>query len=230
MRPPPCLRRNDHSYMLNEVYDFESRRHREGKPVESFVRQKIEACRALQNLGENISEQYLIGKIVDLLSPSWMHVKRTIFQRHVIENATHLMNALMEEEHNVHYLWMEFERGPMMPNSTMRAHILNKENQFRSLRKKGFKPNIENLVQAIVNTLPPTWPKARILQNLKQNRMDMRALGAMLEEIETDIICLQALDKVEQQLRQQEDQQEKKRQKVIIHIPFRKTVRTYPFS
>ncbi|KAG5562077.1 hypothetical protein RHGRI_004951 [Rhododendron griersonianum] len=118
----------------------------------------------------------------------------------------------------------------MMPNSTMRAHILNKENQFRSLRKKGFKPNIENLVQAIVNTLPPTWPKARILQNLKQNRMDMRALGAMLEEIETDIICLQALDKVEQQLRQQEDQQEKKRQKVIIHIPFRKTVRTYPFS
>ncbi|KAI8568489.1 hypothetical protein RHMOL_Rhmol02G0204100 [Rhododendron molle] len=206
--------------MLDDVYDFETRRHREGNPVENFVRQKIEACRALQNCGENISEQYLIGKIVDLLSPSWMYAKRTIFQRHVIQNATHLMNALMEEEHNVHYLWMEFERGPMMLNSTVRAHILNKENQFHSLRKKGFKPNIENLVQAIVNTLPPTWPKARIFQNFKQNLMDMRALGAMLEEIKTDIICLQALDKVEQQ--------EKERRKVIIQIPFKK--KCSPFS
>ncbi|KAG5553888.1 hypothetical protein RHGRI_011679 [Rhododendron griersonianum] len=145
-----------------------------------------------------------------------MHVKRTIFQRYVIENDTHLMNALMEEEHNVHYLWMEFERGPIMQNSTVRAHILNKENRFHSLRKKGFKPNIENLVQAIVKTLPPTWPKARIFQNLKQNLMDMRALGAMLEEIEIDIICLQALDKVEQQLREQEEQQEKQQQKVMV--------------
>ncbi|KAG5552782.1 hypothetical protein RHGRI_010771 [Rhododendron griersonianum] len=215
MRPPPCLRRNDHLDMLNAVYDFESKRQREGLPVENFVRQKIGACRALQNVGENISEQYLIGKIVDFLSPSWMHVKRTIFQRHVIENATHLMNALMEGEHNVHYLWMEFEEGPMMPNSTVRAHILNKENQFHSLRKKGCKANIENLVQAIVNNLPPTWPKATIFKNLKLNFMDMRVLGAMLEEIETDIICSEALDEVEQQFTEQEEKQGKKpRQKV----------------
>ncbi|KAI8568300.1 hypothetical protein RHMOL_Rhmol02G0187500 [Rhododendron molle] len=58
--------------------------------------------------------------------------------------------------------------------------------------------------------------------------MDMRALGTMLEEIETDIICLQALDKVEQQLREQEEQQEKKRQKVIIQIPFRKNCSYIP--
>ncbi|KAG5544238.1 hypothetical protein RHGRI_016857 [Rhododendron griersonianum] len=215
MRPPPCLRGSDHLDMLNAVYDFETKRQREGFPVENFVRRKIEACRALQNFGENISEQYLIGKIVDLLSPSWMHVKRTIFQRHVIENATHLMNALMEDEHNVHYLWMEFEQGPMMPNSTVRAHILNKENQFHSLRKKDCKANIENLVQAIVNNLPPTWPKATIFKKLKLNFMDMRALGAMLEEIETDIICSEALDEVEQQFTEQEEKQGKKpRQKV----------------
>ncbi|XP_058196580.1 uncharacterized protein LOC131312674 [Rhododendron vialii] len=144
-----------------------------------------------------------------------MHVKRTIFQRHVIENATHLMNALMEDEHNVHYLWMEFEQGPMMPNSTVRAHILNKENQFHSLRKKGCKPNIENLVQAIVNNLLPTWPKAPIFKNLKLNFMDMRALGAMLEEIETDIICLEALDEVEQQFTEQEEKQGKKPQQKV---------------
>lgn len=35
----------------------------------------------------------------------------------------------------------------------------------------------------------------------------------MLEEIETDIICLQTLDKIEQQLREQEEKQEKKNDK-----------------
>ncbi|KAI8530683.1 hypothetical protein RHMOL_Rhmol11G0078700 [Rhododendron molle] len=49
--------------------------------------------------------------------------------------------------------------------------------------------------------------------------MDMRALGAMLEEIETDIICSEALDEVEQQFTEQEEKHGKKsRQKVIIYI------------
>ncbi|KAG5553208.1 hypothetical protein RHGRI_011164 [Rhododendron griersonianum] len=69
--------------------------------------------------------------------------------------------------------------------------------------------------QAIVNNLPPTWPKATIFKNLKLNFMDMRALGAMFEEIETDIICSEALDEVEQQFTEQEEKQGKKpRQKV----------------
>ncbi|KAI8568193.1 hypothetical protein RHMOL_Rhmol02G0178500 [Rhododendron molle] len=68
---------------------------------------------------------------------------------------------------------------------------------------------------AIINNLPPTWPKATIFKNLKLNFMDMRALGAMLMEIETDVICSEALDKVEQQFTKQEEKQGKKpRQKV----------------
>ncbi|KAG5562293.1 hypothetical protein RHGRI_005128 [Rhododendron griersonianum] len=68
---------------------------------------------------------------------------------------------------------------------------------------------------AIVNNLPPTWPRATIFKNLKLNFMDMRALGAMLEEIEIDIICSEALDEVEQQFTEQEEKQGKKpRQKV----------------
>ncbi|KAH7856510.1 hypothetical protein Vadar_002286 [Vaccinium darrowii] len=209
MRHPPLLRRSEYLNMLNDIRDFETKRHREGFPVENFVQQKIEACRALQKLGENYTEQYLMTKIVELLSPSWNHVKYTIFENRVINNAIDLMNTLMYEERNVHPLWIEFEQGQMIPNSTVREHILDKEKQFHNLKKKGFKPHIVILVKAIVKNLPPTWPKSKVFVSLKEKFPDLRELGAMLEEIENDMICLQALDEAEKQLNHQEEKHDK---------------------
>ncbi|KAH7841841.1 hypothetical protein Vadar_000987 [Vaccinium darrowii] len=215
MRRPPLFRHSDYLNMLNGKHDFENKRHREGSLVEKIVQQKIEAYRALQKLGENYTEQYLMRKLVELLSPSWNHVKETIFENRVINNAMDLTNALMYEERNVHPLWIEFEQGQMMANSTVREHIVDKEKQFHNLKKKGFKPHIVILVKAIVKNLPPTWPKSKVFASLKEKFPDLRELGAMLEEIENEMICLQALEEVEKQLNHQEekhDQEDKKKQ------------------
>ncbi|KAH7846526.1 hypothetical protein Vadar_014961 [Vaccinium darrowii] len=140
---------------------------------------------------------------------------QTIFENRVINNAMDLTNALMYEERNVYPLWIEFEQGQMMANSIVREHILDKEKQFHNLKKKGFKPHIVILVKAIVKNLPPTWPKSKVFASLKEKFPDLRELGAMLEEIENEMICLQALEEVEKQLNHQEekhDQEDKKKQ------------------
>ncbi|KAG5552811.1 hypothetical protein RHGRI_010798 [Rhododendron griersonianum] len=104
----------------------------------------------------------------------------------------------------LHFRKVENRRQGEMAQQRQRATTKGKENEQPS-GSNGKEKN-----KAIVNNLPPTWPKATIFKNLKLNFMDMRALGAMLEEIETDIICLEALDKVEQQFTEQEEKQGKK--------------------
>ncbi|CAL5373733.1 unnamed protein product [Camellia sinensis] len=216
MRPPLNLRRSDRLAMQNAINEFETVPHKEGLPVENFVDWKIKICRAMQKLGKKISEKKLVETILDLLPSSWNEVKETIFQKHEIKDASDLMDALMEEERDVHPLWIELEQARMTPNLTVREHMLHKEQVFYKLRKKGFQPHIAILVHAIVNTLPTSWPIQEIHKKIKKDFPDMRALIVMLEEIENDMICLQALDEVEQRIGNEnikvEEQQQQQQQ------------------
>ena len=44
----------------------------------------------------------------------------------------------MEEERDVHPLWIELEQARMTPNLTVREHMLHKEQVFYKFRKKCF--------------------------------------------------------------------------------------------
>lgn len=72
--------------VINELFwmkHFETKYHWEGFPVQNSVQRKIEACWALQKLGKIYVIRH-IKKILNLLSPTWNHVKETIFQKHDI--------------------------------------------------------------------------------------------------------------------------------------------------
>ncbi|KAI8012911.1 hypothetical protein LOK49_LG05G03779 [Camellia lanceoleosa] len=109
------------------------------------------------------------------------------------------MDALMEEGREVHPLWIGLEQADDSKFNGC-EHMLHKEQVFYKLRKKGFQPHIAILVHAIVNTLPTSWPIQEIHKKIKKDFPDMRALIVMLEEIENDLICVQALDEVEQRI------------------------------
>ncbi|XXG54522.1 hypothetical protein AAC387_Pa03g2379 [Persea americana] len=76
-------------------------------------------------------------------------------------------------------------------------HLLNKEQLFYDPKRRGFEPNIADLVRSIVSTLPPPWAVQDIYAKLKTNFVDIRELGEMLEEIESDLTTIKALEDLE---------------------------------
>ena len=75
----------------------------------------------------------------------------------------------------------------MVEGIGVREHLLIKERLFNDLRRRGFEPNIANLIRSIVSTLSSSWLVQDIHAKIKTKFVDMRELGEMLEEIEIDL-------------------------------------------
>ncbi|RWR73529.1 tRNA/rRNA methyltransferase [Cinnamomum micranthum f. kanehirae] len=81
----------------------------------------------------------------------------------------------------------------MVEGTCVRKHFLNKEQLFYDLKRRGFEPNIVDLIRFMVSTLPHPWPVQDIHAKLKTNFVDMRELGEMLKEIELDLVTVKTL-------------------------------------
>ena len=112
-------------------------------------------------------------------------------------HAVEFVDLLQSFEKHIHPLRIQFRKEKMVEGICVREHLLNKKQLFYNLRRRGFEPNIADLVRSIVSTLLPPWPVQDIHTKLKTNFLDLRELGEMLEEIEIDITTLKAFEDLE---------------------------------
>ena len=134
---------------------------------------------------------------IDETSPAWDVAKRRILEILRSWHAVEFVDLLQSFEKYIHPLWIQFRRQKMVEGIGVREHLLNKEQLFYDLKRRGFEPIIADLVRSIVSTLPLPWPVQDILAKLKTNFVDMRELGEMLEEIEFDLTIIKALEDLE---------------------------------
>lgn len=88
----------------------------------------------------------------------------------------------------------------MNSKSTVRDHILMKEQLLNQLRRKGFYCPFRIVVYSIVSTLPSMWPMQNICEKLKDDLLDLKELEEYLKEVELNIVCTKVFDNMEARL------------------------------
>lgn len=204
IRPPILPRASMRLHRKTILDELSSMTFEEGTPIWEYGSNVIALCIRLQNTGKNVSERFMMNKIVESLPSCWGSIIEFIFNRLKSDDSLDFLEILEEAERDIHPLWIELETTKMDLGTGVTDHLLKKESIYNELKRRGFRPNIAILVYAIVNTLPDEWPKKMIQNNLKNDFKDLKALEEMLKDTEFDLLCSKAADEVEKTLMDQD--------------------------
>ena len=172
------------SYIVYTCNDFQNRSFIENTSIYRHGYRKIKQCNYLRDHGWNIPEAYLFQSILRTLPQSWDEAVERVFIKHNPSNAMQLVEFLELEERKIHPLWIELKRIRMRSDSTVRKHMHNKVNIYYRLRREGIRPNMFSVRNAIINTLPQTWPIKTLREMMKYETYDMVELSKLLEYVE----------------------------------------------
>ena len=135
--------------------EFERKPFEHDTPISKHGSRKIQLARWLRECGNFIPERYVMIKIAQTLPPAWDATKRRIFEILRPWHAVEFVDLLQSFEKYMQPSWIQFRKEKMVEVTCVREHLLNKEQLFYELKRRGFEPNIVDLVHSIVSTLPP---------------------------------------------------------------------------
>lgn len=184
MRPPINLRRSARLEIRRMFKMLECKCLREGTPVRKHGFKKIRMGWTLREFGYKVPDQYLMDTILKTLPSSWDTVKGSVLQEHNPSSAIELVMLLEEKERDLHPLWIALETDRMPLNSTVRDHVLGKQDIYNRLSAGGFSLHLSILTYAIVSTLPPSWPIKTIRRVMEKENVGMKDLLVFLEKEE----------------------------------------------
>ena len=147
--PLKYCRGNDSLRVREWMNEFEMKPFEHDTPIAMHGSRKIQLAKWLRLCGNFIPERYVMIKIADTLPPVWDAVKKRIFEILRPLHAVEFVDQLQSFEKYIQPSWIQFRKGKMVEGTCVREHLLNKERLFYHLKRRGFEPNIVDMVRSI---------------------------------------------------------------------------------
>ncbi|CAK9133708.1 unnamed protein product [Ilex paraguariensis] len=131
-RRPIYVRHSMRLAVASIIDKFENDSFENGTPISEFGFEKIRLGRMLQNVGKNISEDYIMQKIAETLPTTWDSAKEIFFNHDQPTCVVLFIQLLAEAERKIYPLWIQFEIEKMDPQSDVIDHIKRKNHYLEN--------------------------------------------------------------------------------------------------